>query len=194
MSHPSVTLRAPYRFVSALVFLFVIGTVSTETANGQFGGDWKKKALQLTVCSGGGIGGAKIGQKIAQVEAQKLKLSPAAAAAQQKQYELGMAMALCNGGNAIINTTFAKMTEKDKKQRQDNIDAALADSTPGTKTAALPDHPAMTETITTDPVVAEGDKECRTVKDYLADPSQGDTALIKYCRKPPDGKFEPATV
>jgi hypothetical protein len=176
-----------------LVFLFVIGTVSTESANGQFG-DWKKKALQLTVCSGGGIGGAKIGQKIAQMEAQKLKLSPAQAAAQEKQYELGMAMALCNGGNAILNTTFAKMTEKDKKQRQDNIDAALADSTPGTKTAALPDHPAMTETITTDPIVADGDKECRTVKDYLADPSQGDTALIKYCRKPPDGKFEPATV
>ena len=155
-----------------MVFLLVVGTVSTESPNGQFG-DWKRKALQVTVRSGGGLGGAKIGQKIAQVEAQKLKLSPAQAGAQQRQYEIGMAIALCKGGNAILNTTFAKMTEKDKKQRQDNIDAALADSAPTTKTAPLPDHPDMKETITAAPVVAEGDKECRTVKDYLADPSQG---------------------
>ncbi len=133
--------RVPFRFVSALAFLLVIGTTSTEPANGQFG-SFGKKTLDSSLCAFGGIGLTKASQKIAEVESKRLKLPPAAAAAQQRQLQIGMAMAICNGGKSILNTTFAKMSEKDKKQRQDNIDAAVADSAPTTKTAPLPDHPS----------------------------------------------------
>jgi hypothetical protein len=193
MSRPSVSPGPPLRFISTLVLIFLTGTVTSGTAHSQFG-NFGKKTLDSTLCAFGGIGLTKASQKIAEVETKRLKLPPAAAATQQRQLQIGMALALCGGGKSILNTTFAKMSEKDKKQRQDNIDAAVADTAPTTKTAPLPDHPELTETLTTDPIVADGDRECRTVKDYLADKSQGDTALVKYCRKPPDGKFEVATL
>jgi hypothetical protein len=188
MSHASSFPRYVTPALILIWFMFT-GTVGSTPVNGQLG-----KVVDSGLCAFGGYGLTKASQKIAEVESKRLKLPPAAAAAQQRQLQIGMAMALCNGGKSIANTMFAKMSEKDKKQRQDNIDAAVADSAPGTKTAPLPDHPDIKETITTDPIVADGDRECRMVKDYLADPSQGDTALVKYCRKPPDGKFEVATL
>jgi hypothetical protein len=183
------------RFVlpgSVLVWLLFTGTIAPSSLNGQFGGFGK--TLDTALCAFGGMGLTKASQKMADIEVKQMKMPAAQAATLQRQFQLGLAMSLCNGGKSIVGTTFAKMSEKDKKQRQENIDAAVADSAPSTKTTPLPDHPDLKETITTDPIVADGDKECRTVKDYLAEQSQGDTALVKYCRKPPDGKFEVATL
>jgi hypothetical protein len=175
-----------------MVALFT-GTIAPAPVNGQFG-SFGRSAMDKGLCAFGGYGLVKASQKLSEYEAKKLKLSPSAAAVQQRQLQIGLALALCDGGKSIANTVFAKMSEKDKQQRKDNIDAAVADTAPTTHTAPLPDHPDIKETITTEPIAADGDKECRMVKDYLADPSQGDTALVKYCRKPPDGQFEVATL
>lgn len=188
------TLFRGYFSPTLIAFLVLFtGSVASAPLDGQFG-SFGKGALDKSLCAFGGLGLTKASQKLSDFEAKRLKLSPAAAAMQQRQMQIGLALALCDGGKSISNTVFGKMSEKDKQQRKDNIDAAVADSAPTSHTTPLPDHPDIKETITTDPVVADGDKECRTVKDYLAEQSQGDTALVKYCRKPPDGKLEVATL
>jgi hypothetical protein len=182
------------KFLVLIVMLIVFtgNAIPATSSRSQFGG--LGKTLDSGLCAFGGYGLSKVSQKIAEVETRRLKLPLAAAAAQQRQFQIGLAMALCNGGKSISNTLFARMSEKDKKQRTDDIDTAVADSAPTTQTVPLPDHPEIKETISTDPIVADGGRECRTIKDYLADQGQGDTALVKYCRKPPDGQFEVATL
>lgn len=190
----AVKRSAKYIFPTWIgVWILFTATISPAPLNGQFG-SFGKGALDKGLCAFGGYGLTRASQKLSEYEAKRLKLSAAAAAAQQRQMQIGLALALCDGGKSIANTVFGKMSEKDKQQRKDNIDAAVQDTAPISHTAPLPDHPDINETITTDPIVADGDKECRMVKDYLADPSQGDTALVKYCRKPPDGHFEVATL
>jgi hypothetical protein len=190
-----VTKPPPKNLLLTCIATWILftGSIAPATANGQFG-SFGKGALDKGLCAFGGYGLTKASQKLSEYEARRLKLSPAAAAVQQRQLQIGLALALCDGGKSIANTVFGKMSEKDKQQRKDNIDAAVADTAPTSHTSPLPDHPDIQETITTEPIVADGDKECRMVKDYLADPSQGDTALVKYCRKPPDGQFEVATL
>ncbi len=154
---------------------------------------FKQKMMQTAACAGGGVGAVKIGEKLGQLQGSMLHLSPAATNVLIRKYQLGMAMSLCKGGEALVGTTFAKLSEKDKKQRQTEIDAAVADTAPGTKTFVLPDHPELTERLTTSEIATDGNKECRTVEDNLADKDQNDTALVKWCRKPPSTNWEVAT-
>jgi surface antigen len=157
-------------------------------------GDYAKDPRKALACGGGAIGGYKLGQKMAEVESKRLKLSPEATAQETRKFEIGMAMALCGGGTAVEGTIYSKLTERDKKARQKEMDSAVADTAPGEKTYTLPDHPDMHGTITAQPVVAEGNNECRTVEDTLAESGKGDSALVKYCRKPPDGSWQVATM
>jgi len=170
---------------AAVLFPYLL---TPRPAKAQFRGigDRVKKSM---LCGGGLVGGLHLGDKVAQMEAKRLKLAGPAAAEMTRQFQIGVAMSFCGGGSAVQGTRFAQMSEKDKQERQHEIDAAVADEDPGTKTYALPDHPNMMETVSADPPVPEGNNECRTVKDHLAEGENGDSALVKYCHKPPDGKW-----
>ena len=185
MSQSSVSMTLIYT-------LLAMQLAPVPSAHAQFG-NLKKKLFQAAACGGGAIGGYKLGDKLAEFEAQKMKLNASETAAIKRKYEVGMALALCNGGSAIAGTTYAHLSERDKKAREKAIDDAVADASPATRNYALPDHPDMTGTITTDPVVADANNECRTVEDHLAEGSRGDSALVKYCHKPPDGPWDVAT-
>lgn len=173
--------------------LLLLQFVQPAPAHAQFS-KLKQKFTEVAVCGAGAAGGYKLGQKFGQAQAAKMHLPPAEAQAMQRKYEIGLAMALCKGGSAVAGTIFAKLSEKDKKAREDEINSALAESAPTTKTYPVPDQPTMTETITTQPIVtADNGNECRVMEDNLADGADKGTALVKYCRKPPDGSWNPST-
>jgi len=174
-----------YSLVIALVFQVILPIPAMPQISGI-----KKKAMQAVVCGGGAVGGYKIGEKVADEEAKRLKLPPEAAAAQKRAFQIGIALALCGGGSAIAGTTYSKLTKRDKEAREKELDLAVADATPQSRTYALPDHPQMEAKYTTKPSEMDGNNECRVVEDYLAEAGKGDAALVKYCRKPPSGKWE----
>ena len=154
---------------------------------------FKEKAVQMIVCSGGAVGGFKLGEKLADAQAKRLNLSPAAAKVLERKYEIGLALSLCNGGKLLASTIYSGLSKRDQEARQKEIDAAVVDADAGTRNYAVPDHPDMKGTITTSPEVAEGSNECRTVEDHLAEGDKGDSALVKYCRKPPATEWSIST-
>lgn len=163
------------------------GTMTVRPAAQPSG--FKEKAVQMVVCGGGAIGGYKLGEKLADAQAKRMNLPPAAAKALERKYEIGMALTLCKGGKLLANTVYSGLSKRDQESRQKDIDAAVIDTASGTRTYAVPDHPDMKGTITTSPEVAEGSNECRTVEDHLAEGDKGDSALIKYCRTPPSTEW-----
>lgn len=171
----------------AVITLLLVEVIQPRLALSQF--NFKQKATEMLLCGGGAFAGFKLGEKLADSAAQKMKLPPGLAADQKRKFEIGLAMALCNGGKLVANTTFATLSKKDREARQSDLDAAVASEEPVTKNVALPDHPKMTETITTEATVTDGDRECKVVKDHLAEGDKGDDALVKYCHKPPSGKY-----
>jgi hypothetical protein len=154
---------------------------------------FKEKAMQMIVCGGGAVGGYKLGEKLADAQAKRMNLPPAAAKALERKYEIGLALALCNGGKLLASTVYSGLSKRDQEARQKEIDAAVIDADSGTRNYAVPDHPDMKGTITTSPEVAEGSNECRTVEDHLAEGDKGDSALVKYCRKPPSTEWSIST-
>lgn len=143
-------------------------------------GGWKKRLMQAAACGGGAVGGVKLGEKIAEFEAKKLKLGAEEAAKHRRAFQIGVALALCGGGAAIAGTAFDKLSKRGKEAREKELMAALEDAQP--RTYADPERPNLRGTFTPQPAVTEGDQECRVVEDYLAEGSQGDRALVKYCR------------
>ena len=137
----------------------------------------------MIVCGGGAVGGFKLGEKLADAQAKRLNLSPAAAKVQERKYEIGLALSLCNGGKLLASTIYSGLSKRDQEARQKEIDAAVVDADAGTRNYAVPDHPDMKGTITTSPEVAEGSNECRTVEDHLAEGDKGDSALVKVLPK-----------
>jgi hypothetical protein len=192
MSHPFFSRLQAALLLPCLVLLQMVA-VPTLPANAQFS-KLKDKFTETAVCGVGGYSGFKLGQKFGAAQAQALHLPPAQAQAMQRQYEIGMAMALCKGGSAVAGTIFAKLDEKAKKQREDEINSALADAQPSTKTYPVADQPGMTETITTQPIVADNHGgDCRVVEDDLAGGGDSGKALVKFCHQPPDGPWKPST-
>jgi len=169
-----------------LTFALLLIAVAPPRARAQFGG-MKKRIMQVAVCGGGAYGGYKLGEKVAEIEAKKLKLGAEEAAKHRRAFQIGMALALCGGGALIAGTIYDKLSKRDLEARQKEIDAAVADAAPGTRTYVLPDSQLQGK-IQTEPIVTEGNKECRTTVDNLAD--SGEPAMAKYCRTPPNGKFE----
>ena len=53
-----------------------------------------------------------------------------------------------------------------------------------------PENPRLEGRLTPQPSFTQGNEECRVIEDHLADGSQTDDALIKYCRQPPDGEWK----
>lgn len=160
-----------------LSFTLTVGAMP-RLAEAQLG----RRILQIGACGAGAFGGAKLGEKIAEMDARRLKLSPADAAKRKRAFEIGFAIALCGGGALVAGTTYSKLSKRGQEARQKEIMAALDDAMP--HAYADPENPTLTGTATPQAVFMEGDQECRIVEDQLAT----DQALVKYCR-PPNGMW-----
>ena len=135
-----------------------------------------KRLLQVGACGAGAFGGAKLGEKVAEAEIKRLKLSPAEAAKRKKMFEIGFALALCGGGAMIAGTSYSKLSKRGQQAREKEILAALDDAMP--HSYADPENQQLKGTATPQAAFMDGDQECRIVEDQLA----ADQALVKYCR------------
>lgn len=171
----------------ALALMIGVGTVVRPTpVQAQFG----KTALKVAFCGGGVVAGLKLGEKIAQTELRRRKVTGVNAQKLTRSFQIGTALVLCKGGTMLAGTVYAKLSKNDLESRQKEIDAAVAEAEPVTREYVLPESGLKGE-VTTSEVTTEGDKECRTVVDHLADESKNEPAMVKYCRKPPKQEFEP---
>ena len=98
-----------------------------------------------------------------------------------------MAAALCGTSYLLAGTIYDKLSERDRKAREQEMDAALADANSGTRAYVLPESRYEGQ-ITTEMVQDEGKKECRSVVDVLS--KDGEPARARYCRNKPDGKYD----
>ena len=176
------------RLATPVPAIFLLLGVLSNPASAQFGG-MKRKMMKGAVCGGAAIGGYKLGSKVAEFEAKKLKLPPEEAAKHRRAFQIGMALAFCGGGAALTGTIYEKLSKRDIEARNEAMEAALVDAEPSTHTYVLPDS-GYQGNITTEVVEPEGKKECRTTVDRLAEADE--PAMARYCRKPPDGKWEVA--
>jgi hypothetical protein len=142
-----------------------------------------KRITQAAVCAGGAFGGVKLGEKIADFEAKRLKLAPEQAKKHRRAFQIGLALALCGGGAAIAGTAYDGLSKRGKQAREKEVMAALEDAQP--HTYADPENPQLQGTVIAQPAQIEGEQECRVVEDQLG----GDQALVKYCRSGPNGKW-----
>lgn len=140
----------------------------------------------LVGCAGGATVAVMIAKVMAEAEGKRLKLTPDQTAQRAHSYELGLAMGGCGSGAVLSGTAFAKMSEKGKKDRDQQLQLAAADATP--RTYKDPDNPSLEGHITPEPTFVEANKECRTMEDSLADEGKGETAYVKYCKQA-DGKW-----
>ena len=147
----------------------------------------KKRLMQAAVCGGGAYGGVKLGEKIAEIEAKKMKLGAGEAAKHRRAFQIGMALALCGGGALVAGTVYDKMSKRDMEARKREIEAAVENATPATRSYILPDS-KLTGAIKTEAIEVDGSKECRTVVDTLQEGNE--PARTRFCRKPPNGNFE----
>ena len=145
--------------------------------------------MQVAFCAGGAYGGYKLGQKLAELEATKLKLAAAEAEKHRKAFEIGMALALCGGGALVANTIYSGLSKRDMEARKREMDAALADASPEARSYVLPES-MLAGTMTAQPIEVDDGRECRTVVDNLAEVGKNEPAMARFCRKPPDGKYE----
>lgn len=183
---PSASTR---RIISAALTIAAAASALAATpspANAQLG----KTVLKGAFCAGGAVAGLKLGEKIAQMEAKRRNLATVAAQKYRKAFQLGAALVLCKGGTMLAGTIYSKLSKNDLEARQKEIDAAMAEAEPVTREYVLPESGLKGE-VTTSEITAEGNKECRTVVDHLADASKNEPAMVKYCRKPPKQEFEP---
>ena len=167
----SLSSLARQALTGALSVSLSLAAVPTADA-AQFG----KRILQIGACAGGVYGGAKLGEKVAEMEARGKNLSPAEAAKRKKMFQIGFALALCGGGAMIAGTSYSKLSKRGQQSREKEILAALDDAMP--HSYADPDNPALQGTATPQAAFMDGDQECRIVEDHLA----ADAALVKYCR------------
>ena len=164
--------------ITVLTIVLALGT-APGLAEAQFG----KRILQIGACGGGAFAGVKLGDKIAEMEARRLKLSPAEAAKRKKAFQIGMGLALCGGGALIAGTSYSKLSKHGQESREKEISAALEDAMP--RVYKDPDNPQLQGRVTPQPAFTDGNDECRIVEDQLAP----DEALVKYCRTPPSDKW-----
>jgi len=173
-------------FAAILLSSLVLLVASPSPVYAQFGG-MKRKMMKAAVCGGAAVGGYKLGSKVAEFEAKKLKLPPEEAAKHRRAFQIGMALAFCGGGAALTGTIYEKLSKRDMEAREEAVNAALLDAEPTTHTYVLPDS-GYQGNIPPDAAEPDAKKECRTTVDRLADSDE--PAMARYCRKPPAGKWE----
>lgn len=167
-----------------LSLALLIHTAAPLTVEAQL----KRKLMITAFCAGGGYGGLKLGEKLAEIEAKKLKLSPAEAAKHRLAFQVGTALAVCAGGALLANTVYGKLSERDREALRRNVDAAVADARPATHNFVLPDsqYPA---TIETREIVQEGKKSCRHTVQTLNN-NNDERAITKWCRESEDKPYQ----
>ena len=172
--------------LSCVLLAFALQASLPPVALAQFGGI-KKKAIQLAFCGGGAYGGFKLGERLADIEAKKLKLGAEEAAKHRRAFQVGMAVALCATSAYLSGTVYEKLSKRDRDAREREMQLALDDANPTTHSYVLPDS-KYEGTITTEMVEADGDRECKTTVDVLS--KEGEPARARFCRKPPKGDYE----
>lgn len=179
------TLRSALR--AGVVCLF-LGVLLPATVHAQFG-DMRKRAAQAVLCAGGAFGGYKLGSKLAERHVQRLSLPADEAQKVTRAFQIGSALILCRTGALLAGTIYEKLSRRDLEARQREMEEAVAQAEPGTRTYVLPDS-QLEGTITVEPSVVEDDRECRTAVDHLADAEGGEPVLTRFCRSLPDGQWE----
>ena len=152
----------------------------------------KKRLMQTALCGGMAYGGWKLGETVAQYEIKRQGLTGTQASQMTKALQVGAALILCQGGAALAGSAYDKLSKRDLEARKKEMDAAVAEAEPTTRTYVMPES-QRSGTITTTAPAQEGDKECRMVVDQLADTAAGEQAVTKYCRKP-GGTYEPELI
>lgn len=194
MSHSSPATRTSAlgalvtRRLTAVVLLSIVALatlVTPQRAEGQL----KKRLMQTALCGGMAYGGWKLGEKVAQYEIKRQGLSGTQATQMTKALQVGAALIFCQGGAALAGTAYDKLSKRDLEARQKEMEAAVAEAEPTTRTYVMPES-QRSGTMTTSAPTQEGDKECRLVVDQLADVSAGEQSVTKFCRKPPNGEYE----
>jgi hypothetical protein len=149
----------------------------------------KKRLMQTALCGGMAYGGWKLGEKLAQYEIKRQGLVGNQATQMTRALQIGAALIFCKGGTMLAGTAYDKLSKRDLEARQKEMEAAVAEAEPASRTYVMPDS-KRSGTMTTTAPTQEGDKECRLVVDQLADVSAGEQSVTKFCRKPPDGAYE----
>lgn len=193
MTHTSIVARVfalcavGRRGVSLLLATFVLlaSLGAPQRAEAQL----KKRLMQTALCGGMAYGGWKLGEKVAQYEIKRQGLTGQKASQMTKALQIGAALIFCQGGAALAGTAYDKLSKRDLEARQKEMEAAVAEAEPVSRTYVMPES-QRSGTMTTTAPTQEGDKECRLVVDQLADVDAGEQSVTKFCRKPPDGKYE----
>jgi surface antigen len=146
----------------------------------------KTTLIKGVVCVGGAYGGYKIGEKLANVAIQKMKVAGAEAEKLRRSFQLGTAAALCGTGVLLTGTVYNSLSKRDRQAREKEMAAALEDATPGTRAYVLPDS-KMTGRLETDEAFDDGDKQCRRQVDFLG--TDGEPASSRWCRKSAKDKY-----
>jgi hypothetical protein len=165
----------------ALVVPVQLGTPAPAEAQ------FKKRAAQLMFCGAGAVAGAKLGEKLAELDARRRQLTGAEAVKARRAFQVGMAVALCGTSALLAGTVYDKLSERDRKARAREMEAALDDASSTTRSYVLPDSRHEGQ-ITAESVVDEGKRECRVTVDVLS--KESEPARARYCRKKPDGAYE----
>jgi hypothetical protein len=175
--------RLPSLLLLVLVVFASLG--APRRADGQL----KKRLMQTALCGGMAYGGWKLGEKVAQYEIKRQGLTGTQATQMTKALQVGAALIFCQGGAALAGTAYDKLSKRDLEARQKEMEAAVAEAEPTSRTYVMPES-QRSGTMTTTAPTQEGDKECRLVVDQLADVSAGEQSVTKFCRKPPNGEYE----
>lgn len=158
-----------------------LGLAMVLTASNVSQAQWRvpsfKSVTKVGACGLGVVVGLEVADRVAEFEAKRLKLDPAVAAEHKRSFQLGFALAGCGAGSALAGTTYSRLSQRGKEAREREILAALDDAKP--RAYADPDSPTLAGTVTPQPSIIDGDRECRVVQDHLPP----DQALIRYCRK-----------
>ena len=197
---PIIRMGRVYALAGAvlLCLLSTSGSVNAGAASGQFSwGDLrhpKQKAMEMAFCNANSPLAKELSQKVGSLAAVGTKAG-ISLQAQQRQLEIGVALAICHGGFRVANTLYGRMSQRDQDARQKALDDALThESQDKTTTYVLPDHPEITGTITpVSTTTAANGSECTVLQDGVAEGSQNDTALNKFCRTPPETAWQRQT-
>lgn len=166
-----------------LGFLLLASTAST--ADGQFMEAARRKAFKVAFCGAAAIPGKSLGDRLTnklKADAGKMQMKPEDVEKYRRHMQIGTAVVLCKTGAALAGTIYAKLSERDLKAREREIEAAVQESEPVTRDYVLPES-NQPGRITTEEEYRDGEKTCKKVVDRLADVENGEPAVAVYCKK-----------
>jgi hypothetical protein len=163
--------------------LLVSGLISPLPLSAQ--NRFTRIAIKAAVCGGAAWGGYKLGDKISDSVISRMKIAEGDVTKVRRSLQIGTAAALCGTGVLLTGTIFNSMSERDRKARDREMQAALEDANPGTRSYVLPDS-KMSGRLETDAAVQDGDKVCRQQVDFIA--GANEPAAVRWCRDANDPK------